>query len=143
VQFKMGVFSRQNYSGVMIAGMLACSVGLTSRNLCASVAPPSNAPAHSLPQRSAEDWSATILSDPAMKRLEISPSTTSLLPAESAKSDTLSTAASSDPGLLPLTPREAPAAIPVAPAAPIGGLTLLVFAIPMLSNRRLRRWLLR
>jgi hypothetical protein len=139
----MGVFSRQNYSGVMVAGTLACSVAFTSRNLCASVADPSNAPAHSLPQRSAEDWSATILSDPAMKRLEISPSTTLLVPAETSASDTLPTATASEAALLPLTAREAPAAIPVAPAAPIGGLTLLVFAVPMLANRRLRRWLLR
>lgn len=47
------------------------------------------------------------------------------------------------PTATPGSGRDAPAAIPMAPAAPIGGLTLLVFAVPVLVNRRLRRWLLR
>jgi hypothetical protein len=143
VQYQMGVFSRQNYSGVMFAGMLACSVVFTSRNICASVAAPRDA-APSLPQRSADDWSATILSDPAMKPVDMSPSTTSLVPAGPGEfeSTSLSTA-NRETTALPMTVREAPAAIPVAPAAPIGGLTLLAFAIPILANRRIRRWLLR
>jgi hypothetical protein len=38
---------------------------------------------------------------------------------------------------------EPPAVIPIAPAGPLGGLTLLLLAVPILSSRKMRRWLLR